>query len=75
MVDEPGPATTPSPPPINHNKVEKENKILALLEEPLNVDAIKARIGLETGTIIASLSLLELKGLVRNLGGDMYQKI
>ena len=54
---------------------EKENKILALLEEPLNVDAIKARIGLETGTIIASLSLLELKGLVRNLGGDMYQKI
>ena len=46
-----------------------------MLECPLGVDAIKAGTNLETPAIIATLSMLELKGLVRNMGGDTYQKI
>ena len=54
---------------------EKEKLIFEMLESPLGVDAIKAGTNLETPAIIATLSMLELKGLVRNIGGDTYQKI
>lgn len=54
---------------------EKERLLLELLIEPLGVDLIKEKSGLETATIIASLSLLELKGRVKNIGGDIYRKI
>lgn len=54
---------------------ENEQTILGILEEPLGVDFVKEKTGLATSIIIASLSMLELKGLVRNLGGDTYQKI
>lgn len=54
---------------------EKENLLLELLSEPLNIDVIKEKTGLETSVIIASISLLELKGKIRNLEGDTYQKI
>jgi predicted Rossmann fold nucleotide-binding protein DprA/Smf involved in DNA uptake len=68
---------------IDYNKVkegadelltEKENLLLELLDEPLNIDVVKEKTGLETSTIVASISLLELKGKVRNLGGDTYQR-
>lgn len=52
-----------------------EKTILDILEAPLGVDTIKEKTGLATPAIIASLSMLELKGLVRNLGPDTYQKI
>lgn len=54
---------------------ENEQTILSILEEPLGVDFVKEKTGLATSIIIASLSMLELKGLVRNLGGDTYQRI
>lgn len=54
---------------------EKEKMMLALLEGPRSVDEIKATTKMETGAIIASLSMLELKGCIRNLEGDTYQKI
>lgn len=54
---------------------EKESMLLELLEEPLGVDFIKEKTGLDTPVIVTSLSMLELKGLVKNLGGDTYQKI
>jgi DNA processing protein len=54
---------------------EEDQKILSILEEPLSVDLIKERSGLDTPTVIASISMLELKGYIRNLGGDTYQKI
>lgn len=54
---------------------EKEWTILQMLEEPLNVDVIKEKSGLETGAILSSLSMLELKGIVKNMGGNMYQKV
>lgn len=58
----------------SENLEKHEKIILGLLEEPLGVDLIKERSGLDTPTIVSSLSILELKGLVRNLGGDTYQK-
>lgn len=54
---------------------ENERMIYQLLEEPLSLDTIKEKTGLSTAIIITSLSLLELKGAVRNLGQDTYQKI
>lgn len=54
---------------------EKEKVILELVEEPLSVDVIKEKTGLETSAIVASLSMLELKGRVKNLGADTYQKV
>ncbi|OGZ98444.1 MAG: DNA protecting protein DprA [Candidatus Sungbacteria bacterium RIFCSPHIGHO2_02_FULL_47_11] len=52
-----------------------EQTILNLLEEPIGVDFLKEKTELATPTIIASLSMLELKGLIKNMEGDTYQKI
>lgn len=50
----------------------EEMKLLGLLShEPLHVDRIVALATLETSIAIASLSMLEMKGLVRN-AGDMH---
>ncbi|MBI2122106.1 MAG: DNA-protecting protein DprA [Candidatus Sungbacteria bacterium] len=54
---------------------EKEKLIFEILTEPLGVDAIKVGTNLETSAIIATLSMLELKGLIKNTGGDTYQRI
>lgn len=54
---------------------EKEALLLEFLVEPIGVDFLKEKTNLETSAIIASLSMLELKGFIKNLGGDTYQKI
>jgi len=54
---------------------EKEKKLLEILEEPKGVDFLKEKTGWETSLILASLSMLELKGYIKNLGGDIYQRI
>lgn len=60
---------------IQEDLGEKEKIIIQLIAEPMGVDLIKSKTGFEASAIIATLSMLELKGLVRNLGGDTYQKI
>ncbi|MBI4137792.1 MAG: DNA-protecting protein DprA [Candidatus Sungbacteria bacterium] len=54
---------------------QNQKSIAFLLDEPLGVDEIKERTGFETPLILATLSLLELKGIVKNLGQDVYQRI
>ncbi len=54
---------------------EKEKIIYNLLEEPTSVDTLKEKTSLETSFIIATLSFLELKNMVKNLGQDIYQRI
>lgn len=54
---------------------EKEKALLDLLAEPLGIDAIKTKTGFPVPVIMASLSMLELRKLVRNLGADTFQKI
>ncbi|MBI3442219.1 MAG: DNA-protecting protein DprA [Candidatus Sungbacteria bacterium] len=53
---------------------ETEASLLTLLEEPHSVDEIKRKLEMQTADILATLSLLELKGLVRTMGVDIYQK-
>lgn len=54
---------------------EEEKLLLAFLIEPVGVDYLKERTHLDTAQIMTSLSLLELKGFIKNMGGDTYQKI
>lgn len=54
---------------------EMEKSLLTLLEEPHSVDEMKRKLEMQTAEILATLSLLELKGLVRIMGVDIYQKI
>lgn len=50
-----------------------ENKILEILEnEPKHIDKIIKQSGLPTSEVSAKLTLLEIKGLVKNLGRGMY---
>ena len=52
-----------------------EGKILEILQdEPKHVDQIIQELGLPTAEIIASLTLMEVKGLVKNLGVGLYSK-
>lgn len=54
---------------------EEERLLLAFLVEPVGVDYLKEKTHLDTAVIISSLSMLELKGHIRNMGGNTYQKI
>lgn len=54
---------------------ESETSLLVLLEEPCSIDEMKRKLSMQTADILATLSLLELKGLVRTMGVDIYQKV
>lgn len=50
-----------------------EEKILAVLSEtPIHIDEIVRQTGLLTTKVSSALSLMEMKGKVRNLGGMLY---
>ncbi len=50
-----------------------ERMVLDLLQEcPLHVDELTNRMGLPASTVSAVLTMMELKGMVRNLGGMQY---
>lgn len=54
---------------------EEENKILAVLShEPVHVDKIAKAVRLETSSLNSTLGLLEIKGIIRNVGGMHYIK-
>lgn len=54
---------------------EKEWTLLEILSEPAGVDEIKERTGWQSSEIISTLSMLELKGYVKNTEADVYQKV
>lgn len=54
---------------------KKEQKLFQMLAEPADVDTLKIKTGLDTPALITLLSMLELKGIIRNLGADTYQTI
>ena len=54
---------------------EKELMLLEALSDPEGIGALKEKTGLAVPDIIATLSMLELKGYVKNRGADVYQKI
>lgn len=52
---------------------EEENLILGILkQEPLYLDKIIEKTGLTASTVAGTLAILEIKGSVRNLGGNTY---
>lgn len=54
---------------------ETERTILGLLQEPANVDELKLRTNLPTPEITTCLSMLELKGFIRPMGQNRFQRI
>lgn len=48
---------------------EQEKNILKNLDEPKRVDELVRLTRRETGSVISSLSMLELKGMAKNIGG------
>ena len=47
----------------------------ALSREPRHIDEIARAAGLAAATVSGTLALLELKGLVRDLGGMQYVRV
>jgi DNA processing protein len=63
-------------PAKNNTLSPEEQKILrGLSHEPTHVDKIIKAARLETPSVISTLALLEIKGLVKNLGGMHYIKV
>ena len=54
---------------------ETEHTILQLLSEPQSVDDLKIKTNLATPEIVSCLSMLELKGFVRPMGQNRFQRI
>lgn len=52
---------------------KEEEKILSVLsKEPIHIDQISQKTGMTIETISATLTLMEMKGKVKNLGGMQY---
>lgn len=55
---------------------DEESIILGILEnEPLHIDDVVRRSEKEPGFVISTLTTMELKGLVKALGGGMYERV
>lgn len=62
---------------INNKKIipesDEEKKIISYLSyEPLHVDELARQTGLDTATTNSTLTIMEMKGMIRNLGGMQY---
>ncbi len=68
---------------VDREKIEKvlpaspEEEILleVLANEPLHLDEVVRISSLDTPSVSARLTIMELKGLVKNMGGGVYRKI
>jgi DNA processing protein len=54
---------------------EEEKLVEILANEPLHLDEIARISTLDVATVSARLTIMELKGLVRNTGGGIYKKV
>lgn len=55
---------------------KEEKRILDVLSaEPLHIDKITKLTKLETVSVISTISVMEMKGMVKNIGGQNYIKI
>lgn len=55
---------------------KQEQAVISTLEqEQMHVDLISKKTGMKTAELSTILSALELKGLVRNLDGGMFERI
>lgn len=75
MLDELGIDYTDKKPRAGGEHTEHEKQILSLLEIPHTVDELKQKVSLSAGDIISLVSMLELKGLIHDIGQESYQRI
>ncbi len=55
---------------------EEELKIISILEaEPLHIDEIVRMSSLPSDVVLSKLTIMEIKGMVRNIGGGVYKKL
>lgn len=58
---------------ISHNLTEEEKKIVALIQEaPIHIDEIAEKTGYDMIKLTAALTIMELDGKIKNLGGGLY---
>lgn len=71
------PERTPDPnPPAAAKAIAPDDPLLrALGHDPVTLDALCARTGLDTASLLARLLALELEGSVARLPGGLYQRI
>ena len=55
-------------------KQPESDPVLAALEGIVHLDDLSQKTGLDTAALLARLTLLELKGKVRQLPGQFYEK-
>ncbi|MBI2405769.1 DNA-protecting protein DprA [Candidatus Microgenomates bacterium] len=57
-------------------ETEEEKLIFQLIEnEPLHIDEIVRRVRFDAGIVLSTLTTMELKGMVKDIGGNIYQVI
>lgn len=71
----PEPTPHPSPPPVATAGAADDPLLQALGHDPVTLDALCARTGLDTASLLARLLALELEGSVARLPGGLYQRI
>lgn len=54
---------------------KNEKKLLEILVEPLHLDELVRISTLKVSDVSATLTVMELKGLIKNLGGGVYRRI
>ncbi len=69
------PAPDPSPSPQATAGAPDDPLLQALGHDPVTLDALCARTGLDTASLLARLLALELQGTVARLPGGLYQRI
>ncbi len=86
VLEELGPLASPTPvasddasPPIRHpgelQLNEPEKAVLAAIDdEPINIDSVIAACGLPVQNVLSTLSVLEMRRLVRRLGGNRVMR-
>lgn len=58
---------------VSPSSPEEEKLLEILAGDELHIDEVVRRSGMETAGVSSILTLLEMKGLVRNLGGGIYR--
>lgn len=74
VLQEFGITTMPGEHTIPANMNDDELRIFKFLEMPQSIEAIRSHTRLDAGTIIGALSTLELKGLIRSIDPDTFQR-
>ncbi len=74
LIETKSPPASSPPQQIDTSQLEPElaQIVQVITSEPISLDAIAQKTNLDTGTILASLSQLELMGLVSQLPGMLY---